>query len=159
MKSTEKFQFTRPQGARLHTTTRWFKQHHCFNSRARKGRDLEFGDVIVNLQLVSIHAPARGATCSPWRAGSSQQGFNSRARKGRDWHGSLLCPVCHEVSIHAPARGATQGDLLYYLRNQSFNSRARKGRDLIQRPLIIEIATFQFTRPQGARPDFLRPRA
>ena len=59
----KRFQFTRPQGARLRNCSdvpRFF----CFNSRARKGRDL-------------IRKTSFGVlTC-----------FNSRARKGRD----ILC--------------------------------------------------------------------
>ncbi len=55
----------------------------CFNPRAREGRDLaEFG--AAEVPLVSIHAPARGAT--------------------------LYASELHRfiyVSIHAPARGAT----------------------------------------------------
>ena len=55
------FQFTRPQGARQGYFTcilcLW-----CFNSRARKGRDFITGSHKGKV-LVSIHAPARGATC------------------------------------------------------------------------------------------------
>ena len=54
------FQFTRPRGARPRprsgAATRW-----RFNSRAREGRDVaEAGRVEIG--IVSIHAPARGAT-------------------------------------------------------------------------------------------------
>ena len=54
------FQFTRPQGAR-HYRYRHIASYLCFNSRARKGRDIavDAGEVQGD---VSIHAPARGAT-------------------------------------------------------------------------------------------------
>ena len=100
--------------------------------------------------MVSIHAPARGATC--------------------------LCPVSADivvVSIHAPARGATlASSATAFCSSPSFNPRARKGRDrrfarhLVFAPVSIhapargatvtthddrEICEFQSTRPQGAR--------
>ena len=55
---------------------------------------------------VSIHAPARGATM--WtlhRYGI--RSFNPRARAGRDSVASLQ-RLLRKVSIHAPARGATR---------------------------------------------------
>ena len=79
------------------------------------------------LTIVSIHAPARGATTTDHR--ECQNGcFNSRAREGRDEIavGNLFL---HLVSIHAPARGAT-----------------------FPPPVANELPKFQFTRPRGARP-------
>ena len=54
-----------------------------FNPRARMGRDKKLGR-IETIKLVSIHAPAWGATCI--------------------FH---LCQAITVVSIHAPAWGAT----------------------------------------------------
>ena len=97
-----------------------------FNSRARKRRD---PNMILDgwFELVSIHAPARGATLRRRRRVMSvrfqftrpqearhtrrsppprTQRFNSRARKRRDQYlqgDTTPSPV----SIHAPARGAT----------------------------------------------------
>ena len=77
------FQFTRPRGARLCAVPCLKVRRYCFNSRAREGRDGEFQLVQV-ADVVSIHAPARGATrilvISRWACSS----FNSRAREGRD---------------------------------------------------------------------------
>ena len=56
------FQFTRPRGARL---AAWFEGN-------------------IKSAIVSIHAPARGATVSFRRPKPSADGFNSRAREGRD---------------------------------------------------------------------------
>ena len=97
------FQFTRPRGARPSSPTRY--------ARSR----------------VSIHAPARGATCSPTSAGIPLPSFNSRAREGRDQFAVAAARV-GVVSIHAPARGATR----------AARTRRRSSR-------------FQFTRPRGAR--------
>ena len=59
------------------------KTRCCFNSRAREGRDTVF-DVDHSLVIVSIHAPARGATMPLLRIGALKYCFNSRAREGRD---------------------------------------------------------------------------
>jgi len=79
-------------------------------------------------ELVSIHAPVKGATLITlillllYAAG-----FNPRAREGRDiasWRHADL----HAVSIHAPVKGATRG-LKPHARPERFNPRAREGRD------------------------------
>ena len=59
-------------------------------------------------EAVSIHAPARGATCFVERKPRSTQCFNPRAREGRDETHRGGCGIM-TVSIHAPARGATRG--------------------------------------------------
>ncbi len=153
--------------------SRWkLPSRYCFNSRAREGRDatgappkiekkFQFtrprGARLVAAQnlsrkcYVSIHAPARGATCRrsrysrfrrfqftrprgarpiDARAISARASFNSRAREGRDVK-RLAIKSWPRVSIHAPARGATA------------NPNRRRG------PV-----GFQFTRPRGARPRF-----
>jgi len=117
------FQSTRPRGARPH--------------RPAAAKQI----------IVSIHAPARGATIVHLR-NTRCESFNPRARAGRDFTGKngdivegfqstrprgarrfLSCfLILKLVSIHAPARGATPK------RNigaciSSFNPRARAGRD------------------------------
>ena len=62
------------------------------------------------------------------------------------------------VSIHAPARGATSSSSALPPRRTCFNSRAREGRDRYLFGAGVAVATFQFTRPRGARP-FSRPQA
>ncbi len=54
-----------------------------FNPRARTGRDRLHGVGCAN-QVVSIHAPARGATNLPDHGCHRQPCFNPRARTGRD---------------------------------------------------------------------------
>ena len=100
-----------------------------FNPRAREGRDLakilaEGLPVIVSIHApargatrcptfcgralwVSIHAPARGATPPTQNAGRRAEGFNPRAREGRDVPPVPWRRGAWIVSIHAPARGAT----------------------------------------------------
>ncbi len=55
---------------------------------------------------VSIHAPARGATSKPRGLRATTTSFNPRTRKGCDRHTRRDCRL-YPVSIHAPARGAT----------------------------------------------------
>ena len=55
-----------------------------FNSRAREGRDkMAMEDWKLNI-IVSIHAPAKGATSLRYTDSRVALGFNSRAREGRD---------------------------------------------------------------------------
>ena len=122
------FQLTRPQGARREKLHEGNRVAAGFNSRARKGRDKNPHET-RKLQIVSTHAPARGATSSnaapkmilqfqltrpqgarpahrllalhfPWFQLTRPQG----ARHGTleiNFEGGL-------VSTHAPARGATR---------------------------------------------------
>ena len=78
----ELFQSTRPRGARRGhmALTANVKD---FNPRAREGRDL-VGFSHTGASLISIHAPARGATIAKTK--QELEAF---------------------ISIHAPARGAT----------------------------------------------------
>ena len=88
------FQFTLPRGER-HPRRRRGRRGWGFNSRSRVGSDgMYLPSSSVNC-LVSIHAPAWGATR-----------FNSRSRVGSD-SVVLLFRLLTHVSIHAPAWGAT----------------------------------------------------
>ena len=70
-----------------------------------KGATMVVADVIVP-PVVSIHAPAKGATAGRRGAGRGLRRFNPRTREGCD----SLALESHadlRVSIHAPAKGAT----------------------------------------------------
>ncbi len=121
-----KFQSTRPHGARpiWNPSQAWLS---CFNPRARTGRDARPGSACSPCRLVSIHAPARGATS-----------------KGR----LLLCWV--DVSIHAPARGATSWLRKGWLTvSVSIHAPARGATMLWD--VVCKRVKFQSTRPHGAR--------
>ena len=61
---------------------RW---HRCsFNSRSRGGSDKQFRDPEILAKIVSIHAPAGGATPPPKPCLRSSLRFNSRSRGGSD---------------------------------------------------------------------------
>ena len=107
--------------------TRWGSR--SFNSRARVGRDSSRAKC-SRARRVSIHAPAWGAT-PRFRDTLPVWRFNSRARVGRDERGAGQSPA-QQVSIHAPAWGATP---------RSTRTSAS--------------ASFQFTRPRGARRRFV----
>ena len=79
--------------------------------------------------MISIHAPAKGATrkvCYIWK---TMNNFNSRSREGSDmqWFNIICCAVL--ISIHAPAKGATFGLSAYLFFCSHFNSRSREGSD------------------------------
>ncbi len=99
-----------------------------FNPRARTGRDRFVRIRHTPRRIVSIHAPARGATSQARARWMRTFCFNPRARTGRDNRTQWRQIALFLVSIHAPARGATHS---------------------IRR--ITPQALFQSTRPHGAR--------
>ena len=122
-----RFQFTRPRGARPEVRCAGEVTPSFQFTRPRGARRQQVFPPL-RVVLVSIHAPARGATqqteccqccwCFNSRAREGRdadktarknaiKGFNSRAREGRDF--GVVCRLPGEqVSIHAPARGATK---------------------------------------------------
>ena len=120
------FQFTRPRGAR-----------HGARLVDRHG-------------LVSIHAPAWGATRLV-RDAQDGPGFNSRARVGRDLRRAEPLRRLLGVSIHAPAWGATRGRRDRDARDAvSIHAPAWGATVMDLLPTHAELL-FQFTRPRGAR--------
>jgi len=142
-----------------------------FNSRARAGRDPGRRHP-PGRRVVSIHAPARGATAPRRRAPCATHRFNSRARAGRD-RTTRPSPRMKPFQFTRP-RGARHSRQRGWQAAGAarFNSRARAGRDQteatettgddvsIHAPArgatILQAgydraAGFQFTRPRGAR--------
>ena len=144
------FQSTRPRGARPRYSGRVASRHRCFNPRARVGRDLSADPGTTSLYLVSIHAPAWGATRHAGLGGLADdvsihapawgatilrvpaQSNNLVSIHAPAWGATLAAFVIHEVvgvSIHAPAWGATLRRRLRKSWWMRFNPRARVGRD------------------------------
>ena len=100
---------------------------------------------------VSIHAPARGATCGAHSCWTPDRCFNPRARTGRDSSGNEIGYILAAVSIHAPARGATRAS---QRSNGScwFQSTRPHGARPSEIAADAVVAGFQSTRPHGARP-------
>ena len=125
----------------------------CFNPRPRTGGDVIAASMTgtklmfqstpphggrlghapprVIVTVVSIHAPARGAT---------------NHIRGND--------ACASVSIHAPARGATYPAARSRLRYRCFNPRPRTGGDHNPFPILASGSMFQSTPPHGGRRAF-----
>ena len=121
----------RARVGRDHGTMALPRQGGMFQSTRPRGARRCTSNLFVTRKVVSIHAPAWGAT---------------------NVHG--LAMVALTVSIHAPAWGATK-----YVRPldppQGFNPRARVGRDGNSASGMVRTWKFQSTRPRGARPRFL----
>ena len=102
--------------------------------------------------LVSIHAPARGATqlsnCSLWDGVR----FQSTLPRGERRCAMSLCYLDGLVSIHAPARGATTHTTTINVMSLLFQSTLprgeRPGQDAIPDNRIM---VFQSTLPRGER--------
>ena len=143
------FQSTRPRGARR-ASQEAVAVLRGFNPRAHAGRD-HFFDMDIRSylmfqstrprgarhivtggflpdELVSIHAPTRGAT-------KIAQGVKSS----------------YYVSIHAPTRGATSAALSHIDGIPLFQSTRPRGARLISSSVIGWNVLFQSTRPRGAR--------
>ena len=98
-----------------------------FNSRARMGRDRASAPAPI-VRVVSIHAPAWGATGRAARCIAACAGFNSRARMGRD--AAPLCAADGKGKFQfTRPHGARRALHPRRARVAGFNSRARMGRD------------------------------
>ena len=102
--------------------------------------------------IISIHAPAKGATFLVCPLAYKHFNFNSRSREGSDTHrvSKRLWPINfnsrsregsdvvivlqgrpQHISIHAPAKGATQLRSNFFNQWIYFNSRSREGSDVV----------------------------
>ncbi len=122
------FQSTRPRGARHGPQGRGGHAAEFQSTRPRGARHNWVFDP-CNIRVVSIHAPARGAT-RPYKEIAS----------------------AYQVSIHAPARGATHRTAIYRGRAVGFQSTRPRGARHTLRMVCAACHAFQSTRPRGARP-------
>ena len=114
----------------------------------RHGDDCE----TVGERLVSIHAPARGATTSVAAPNSAcAVSIHAPARGATVLDGWVLDNWV--VSIHAPARGATKPIQALLQAKQCFNPRPRAGGDLTGLKPHIRAYRFQSTPPRAGRPN------
>ncbi len=121
------FQSTRPRGARRCVPSS-VSARSVFQSTRPRGARQDAGFERDAVAVVSIHAPARGATCGAATGQPATPCFNPRAREGRDprrWP-RVNRPTC-------------------------FNPRAREGRDKHGDENVPAADLFQSTRPRGAR--------
>ena len=147
-----------------------------FNLCSREGsdeREVRAGKDII----ISIHAPARGATGllqvtkrnaikfqSTLPRGerptirshflSFRCHFNPRSREGSDQMQAQKRAILQRISIHAPARGATVAGYAKMLTEEDFNPRSREGSDVNPLPRRGASIRFQSTLPRGERLQF-----
>ena len=78
--------------------------------------------------IISIHAPAKGATTE-------------------------ICPKlpCSDISIHAPAKGATKRAYVFAGHVPNFNPRSREGSDKTSTAMRWKTSAFQSTLPRRER--------
>ena len=105
--------------------------------------------LMTHEQLISIHAPAKGATKLTIME-NAKVNFNPRSREGSDLPASVCIAQAAIISIHAPAKGATKNHVLVPLvRKISIHAPAKGATgDVIQ--VRIE-AKFQSTLPRRER--------
>ncbi len=165
------FQSTPPRGGRQHLQANRERNPEFQSTPPRGGRPSD-GTVTYTLIVVSIHAPARGATRRrPWvarpehcfnprpRAGGDAlsstssapaRSFNPRPRAGGDPPAAAAWPQ-KDVSIHAPARGATWGASAAASPWRFQSTPPRGGRPTISRSPMPPVWLFQSTPPRGGR--------
>ena len=121
------FQFTHPRGVRRPAFAIWTNDRMFQFTHPRGVRQPRHPWLLV-VPLVSIHAPARGATHYDYY--SKQQRTVSIHAPARGATEDLaLADGVVEVSIHAPARGATRRAPCSPTSVPCFNSRTREGCD------------------------------
>ena len=120
-----------------------------FNPRARVGRDQRRFESVMDL-VISIHAPAWGATRS-WKSTDGSMKFQSTRPRGARLYSNINNNYDNDISIHAPAWGATGFAFFRCVISAHFNPRARVGRDSRRSPFKAAQEAFQSTRPRGAR--------
>ena len=149
-----RFQSTHPRGVRPVGSSPISLPRRCFNPRTRVGCDVIHSRVMSSATVVSIHAPAWGATGLRGPAPDSGAGFNPRTRVGcdHDAHGAELGILEFQsthprgvrlgyfndlrhlrcVSIHAPAWGATTEARVWEDDRHVFQSTHPRGVRLLQ---------------------------
>ena len=144
------FQSTHPRGVRPFQYLDQCREGKSFNPRTRVGCD--HASCSSNPQLlVSIHAPAWGAT---WRRDPVRRGspvFQSTHPRGVRHLGGGKQTIQFSVSIHAPAWGATALKDAGWQISIRFNPRTRVGCDITGTDGELRETKFQSTHPRGVR--------
>ena len=105
------------------------KRRQQFQSTLPRGERPDRIERCESEYLISIHAPARGATRRLHSVRCIREDFNPRSREGSDVERTEVVRAS-TISIHAPARGATMTELLCSAQTTNFNPRSREGSDL-----------------------------
>ena len=144
------FQSTPPRRGRPLEAVGTQPQRMFQSTPPRRGRRVRHRDD-HDAYEVSIHAPAKGATCADQRQMLRDRRFNPRPRAGGDaWPLRTRGSPSH-VSIHAPARGRQSMRARLPSARVSIHAPAR-GRRLVDQMLEHRHIEFQSTPPRGGRP-------
>ena len=166
------FQSTRPRRARHTCSISSVVSKRFQSTRPRRAR-LSFFGICAFCAIVSIHAPAEGAT-EHLRSGELDLIVSIHAPAEGATETAYARYMARAVSIHAPAEGATTKNdhqtrrypgfnprarggrdhctAAGWPRHARFNPRARGGRDHCQFTAHRQAIWFQSTRPRRARP-------
>ncbi len=145
------FQSTRPRGARpprsyFCTPNSGFQSTRPRGARRRQG-------LRPALKIVFQSTRPRGARRFRSASPAAQASFQSTRPRGARPQIITQGDRAAEVSIHAPAWGATLCHRAWSPAYLRFNPRARVGRDSGASSTRAGTASFQSTRPRGARPE------
>ena len=122
------FQSTHPRGVRHQKNVRHDDTSSRFNPRTRVGCDFFLAVVLVAEEVVSIHAPAWGATPHPGCYPPSGSSFNPRTRVGCDRRAGRRCAPDRRFNPRTRV-GCDILDVDAALTVESFNPRTRVGCD------------------------------
>ena len=103
-----------------------FNPCHCFNPHTHAGCDA-LDPVPLDGNLVSIHTPTQGVTCSK-KGSSPKECFNPHTHAGCDLRESE-CRGELFVSIHTPTQGVTPPCIQLSKTEESFNPHTHAGCD------------------------------
>ena len=101
--------------------------------------------------VISIHAPARGATLPQNPQWSLAPRFQSTLPHGERQVADEQFEKLFAISIHAPARGATRIETRCRNTVINFNPRSHTGSDMVAVVLKLQRMKFQSTLPHGER--------
>ncbi len=168
---TSSFQSTPPHGGRLGPIPYLADARTSFQSTPPHGGRRAVRAIARDLGIVSIHAPARGATRICRRASTRPISFNPRPRTGGDW--SMSCSFRIMLCFNPrPRTGGDPGDRVQRDQRTCFNPRPRTGGDrshpgssrlppvsihapargaTMRRNRISPLIRFQSTPPHGGR--------
>ena len=147
----------------------------AFQSTLPRGERRCFLCSALNVVIISIHAPARGATCGCCGAPIAHETISIHApARGATRRADYLYSNYYNISIHAPARGATSRRRSPCWRGNNLNPRSREGSDARRKSKAVqshisihapargatyqgavsalEAMIFQSTLPRGERP-------
>ena len=100
--------------------------------------------------FISIHAPAKGATRTIRSQSLLTQYFNPRPREGSDKR-KIINLLSLFISIHAPAKGATYPNSMCHSMLMIFQSTPPRRERQVSQEIFFDSVLFQSTPPRRER--------